>query len=66
MRYVELPKFKKIEVLVEHDIDTTKLTFENAGFIIHGNSMVIEVSEGDTTVGSVYNLDAVQKYKTYK
>ena len=66
MRYVELPKFKKIEILVEHGIDTTKLVFENAGFIIHGNSMVIEVSDGDTTVGSVHNLDTVQRYKTYK
>jgi len=67
IKVAELPKFKKIELIMRvGTFSTDKFTFNNAGFIIHGNNMVIEMEDGDTTIGVIHNLDTIIKYKTYK
>ena len=65
--YGNIPKFKKIELLVksETSISTNKITHENAGLAIQGNYLVIEEETGTTTTGKVYNLSEIHMYKTY-
>ena len=56
--------YKSIELILQHNQNQIKVTYDNAAMLISGNFLILMTSDKGYQKGEIYNLDEIKSYRT--